>query len=247
MRWLRRSIQLLAGVQSVIGVAGINGDLKAWGKFLPVLDHWVTHYLLLFTGMAALTYPQWLPWARRKWSGGLRVKEQPSSASLPPTESKLRPPAPCPPEIPLTLSKPNWKLPKKPATIFSPRSPEELLDEVKGKTKMAAKLASQRHVGHWLKVSDRIEDMEEEEPLGTIWVIMDGPFICYFKTRDWGKTLMGCNPGDPIQLIGEISSINASAITLKNCELVKLNFSDTGSCWKTCYARAVKRRCHVQR
>ena len=232
MRWLRSSVRILATIQVLVGVGGIRGDLKGWGEFSPVLDHWLTHYFLCVSGMVAITYPQWLPWVRRQWV-------RPPEDQPPRPVTSLPPPNPQPPELilvaeqaPLTPElpfeppepapeKPQPKASLKDRRVFSPRTPEQLLDEVKGKTEMAAQLITKRHIGQWLRGESEIVNISQDKHNDKIYVGLLGPFSCYFSDS-WKNKLAGYNPRDRIRVIGQIEKISPMGIIrLVDCELVE--------------------------
>ena len=65
-------------VTEVIGWAGIPDDLKVWKEeWLPVLDFldsWSVRAALVLSGIAVLTYPQWIPVIQR-WKNRDRVDQ----------------------------------------------------------------------------------------------------------------------------------------------------------------------------
>lgn len=77
---LRKVATGVGWVFAVIGVAGIPEDMRMWAMWLEtigsVLDLWVVRVGLTSVGLALVTYPQWLPRARK-------VLSRPNSADKP--------------------------------------------------------------------------------------------------------------------------------------------------------------------
>ena len=83
---------------------------------------------------------------------------------------------------------------------FSPRTPAELVASIKGLTEIAAKNASQRHLGLWMKVEGRVSDVSEAVSPNIIMVHInestDGVSVFLdFDKNHWGARphIFGCS------------------------------------------------------
>ena len=79
MRKLWARLRWIAGLPiSIIGLAGIPDNLKVWKEeWIPMLDFlnpWPVRLALTLSGIAVLTYPQWIP-AIQKWKNRDRVDQ----------------------------------------------------------------------------------------------------------------------------------------------------------------------------
>ncbi|MCY4653977.1 MAG: hypothetical protein OXC95_12535 [Dehalococcoidia bacterium] len=106
--------------------------------------------------------------------------------------------------------------------FFSPRTPNELVDEVKGMTDVVATRVSARHIGQWLKVDGPIEDVSTEVREICVQILETEPsFFLYFDESSWSTRLASFNVGDQISVIGKIRRIGRFGyVTLEECELV---------------------------
>ncbi len=147
--------------------------------------------------------------------------------------SKLQPAGPPPvqwqphePPIPTQPQPPpvQWQTSRQfPGKVFSPRTPAELVAEVAGKTELAAKDISRRHIGQWMRVEGTVNDVStvsrevgvhlqpaNSQPLVALW----------FDTDIWRARLSVLNIGDRIAAIGTIGSISSHIVSLDECELI---------------------------
>ena len=106
--------------------------------------------------------------------------------------------------------------------IFSPRTPSELVDEVKGMTEVSAELFSKRHIGQWLKVDGPVEDIRREMRTICVHIMNTEPsFFLDFDEGCWSTRLASFNVGDHISAIGKIKYIGRGGyVSLEECELV---------------------------
>ena len=106
---------------------------------------------------------------------------------------------------------------------LSPRTPPELVAEVQGKTELAAKDTSKRHIGQWLRISGSIRDISSRS--NSIEVMArdrDQTTVFFeFNSSIWRDRLAPLNIGDGITAIGKIDSISSVGyVRLEECELV---------------------------
>ena len=106
--------------------------------------------------------------------------------------------------------------------IFSPRTPAELVDEIKGMTEVVAERVSERHIGQWLKVHGPIRDVSNRGGAISVDIMETEPsFFLDFDQSRWSKRLDSFNIGDQISVIGKIQGIDRDGyISLEECELV---------------------------
>lgn len=106
--------------------------------------------------------------------------------------------------------------------IFSPRTPVELVDEIKGMTGVVAKRVSERHIGQWLKVTGPVKDVSNKGDEIFVYISKTEPsMLLYFDASRWGKSLASYNVGDQISVIGQIEYISrGGSVRLEKCELV---------------------------
>ena len=110
--------------------------------------------------------------------------------------------------------------------FFSPRSLDELVDDVRGQTSIVAREVSKRHIGHWLRIRGSITDVSDYEDW--IWVHIsssssDVTLTLEFNKNLWREKLVAYNGGDEISAIGKIESIEngyRGHINLEDCELL---------------------------
>ena len=109
--------------------------------------------------------------------------------------------------------------------IISPRTPDELVDEVKGKTKIAANSISKRHIGQWLIVSGTIFEIYKLNSSEYTTVHLrktesQPDMMLGFVSTEWHEVLSAFNVGDTISAMGKIESIsNLGYVSLEDCKL----------------------------
>ena len=117
---------------------------------------------------------------------------------------------------------PNTPAPNVEDRILCPRTPQELVDMVAGKTDMECERISQRYVNTWLDISGKVEDVEDRLDLG-LHVTIEPPhwpginYSAYFS-RKWMNRISILDIGDNISAVGQIDEINPRLIFLKNSE-----------------------------
>ena len=111
---------------------------------------------------------------------------------------------------------------------FTPRSENELVDQVRGLTEMAAKPIVDRHIGSWMTVRNLpVYDVTTES--GDVVLVENMPsytrpgFFLSFDKKEWIDKLKILNRGDTINMIGRISDISDDIIWLEQCEIVDGN------------------------
>ena len=94
---------------------------------------------------------------------------------------------------------------------FSPRTPAELTESNEGLTTVAAKAASERHLGLLLAVRGTVRDVyENHDNTTTVFVKEKEASVSVFldfNTKTWGNKLRALNKGDAIFGVGEISAL----------------------------------------
>ena len=131
------------------------------------------------------------------------------------------------PEIPSRLGVPNTVGRTIGCKFFSPRKPDELVHEVQGLTEIAAREASQRHIGHWLSVDGHIIDVFDISISRSVVLLIrlvDSKTVISmaFDETIWRTRLLGFNIGDHVAGIGRIARISSSVegrVDLEECEL----------------------------
>ena len=67
---MRKLLRVIGILYTTIGIAGIPDDVQGWSIWLSMLEPYINNYLvrvmLVLCGLAAITYPQWLP-TFKKW------------------------------------------------------------------------------------------------------------------------------------------------------------------------------------
>ena len=149
-------------------------------------------------------------------------KNQPEIVQSPPLPTS-QPEIVQPPPLPAHLAQ---------GRIFSPRSPDELVNEVKGLTDIRRQHAIQLHLGQWLHVEGRIRNVGQMAPDDEITVSVDltksGVTVFMdFAPSYWQARLQAANIGDTISAIGKIENVQSYGgdgfVSLDECELVALN------------------------
>ena len=151
----------------------------------------------------------------------------PQSPDVPSRRSGVRP-APGATEIPQSHEIPDRIGLLSEDRFFSPRTPDELVHEVKGLTDIVAKEVSKRHISHWLRVEGRIRNVQEYEYMDYIFIYVaqadvNVDLILEFDRSYWRERLIAFNVGDHISAIGKIKGISSSlggTVSLDECELV---------------------------
>ena len=110
--------------------------------------------------------------------------------------------------------------------MFSPRTPSELADLVKGQTEIGAQHASKPHIGYWLRVEGSVLDVYESGMKNELTVQIresQGGEIVFLDFKDdvWGARIRPLTIKDSIAAVGKIESIDQSGyITLEECEVL---------------------------
>lgn len=107
--------------------------------------------------------------------------------------------------------------------FFSPRTPAELVSELEGQTTMVAERISERHLGHWLKVSGAIANVRSVYGSVIVYIPPNDsqPFLdLQFDGKSWQSRLSALNIGDHVVVEGKISDIDSHSVSLKECRLV---------------------------
>lgn len=61
-------VRLVAGGPlSVLGVAGVPGDIQSLAGMLAVIDSWTVRAFLVVAGIAIITYPQWAALIKKRF------------------------------------------------------------------------------------------------------------------------------------------------------------------------------------
>ena len=112
---------------------------------------------------------------------------------------------------------------------ISPRTPAELVAEIKGLTEIVATDVSRRHIGQWLRVQGQVRDVSQRFiSKGTIIVSITGAettllLFLYFDAKIWGSQVSSFIVGDRISAIGKIDRIDRTGlIRLEECALVNM-------------------------
>ena len=110
--------------------------------------------------------------------------------------------------------------------VFLQRTANELVEQVRGLTDMAAKPIIRRHVGTWLPVQVRVDNVSERfgKVIVTDAVSYTQPgVILSFNKKNWINKLRILDQGDTLLAIGRISDVSDDIICLENCEVVDSN------------------------
>ncbi len=113
--------------------------------------------------------------------------------------------------------------------ILSPRTPEELVAEIEGRTEIVAKEISKRHIGTWLRVEGTITSMSDYMYVDDRRIIVGldrgddlVPIYLNFSGSKWRNRLMSFDNGDAISAEGQIEDVSTSGfVSLENCELLE--------------------------
>ena len=109
--------------------------------------------------------------------------------------------------------------------FYSPRTIDELVAEVKGLTDIAAEGVSKRHVGHWLKIRGKVDNITEYENWVFLFVSLTNSNVRVtldFDGNIWRERLIALNKGDEIAASGKIEAISGTlggSIDLEECEV----------------------------
>lgn len=115
--------------------------------------------------------------------------------------------------------------------VFSPRTPDELVNEVKGLTDIRRQHVIQLHLGEWLHVAGCIRDVQQISPGDEIKVsvaLKESGVTAFmvFVPSYWQASLQAANIGDTISANGRIKNVEFflgyGSVTLDECELVDL-------------------------
>lgn len=107
--------------------------------------------------------------------------------------------------------------------VFSRRTPDELVNEIAGKTELAAKGIVQRHLGQWLRVNGSIYNVGEVMNEIRIPLELEKSeelAFLFFDAAVWHERVSSFNKGDQITAIGKIRSIFPHGVSLGECELL---------------------------
>ena len=113
-----------------------------------------------------------------------------------------------------------WFRPRNP-NAGSPRTPKEMMAEVKGKTDLAANEISKRHSGRSLRFSGYISDIIDDPSFTLVFCESKkgDRWACSFCRKKWRRKLSTYNQGDKIEGIGIITSVSSHSVSLDKCRL----------------------------
>lgn len=153
--------------------------------------------------------------------GGDEPTNQPSIVQAPPFSANQ--PGTAQPPLPTSLTQDK---------VFSPRTPDELVNEVRGLTDIRRQHAIQLHLSQWLHATGHIRNVRQGVPGGEIIVSVDltnsDVAISFsFDPSLWQARLQAANIGDTVSAIGKIRDLDSHGgygiVWLDECELLDLN------------------------
>ena len=139
------------------------------------------------------------------------------SGSLATNELKVTPP-------PLVLLDDRY-----PPHRFCQRSPEQLVDSIRGKTDVAAARISKPNIGQLLRVSGKVRNVASKDTftgLINVSIELEGTRVsifAMFPDGPWTQWLEAADIGDPISVIGQISKVDTllgGLVHLEACEVL---------------------------
>ena len=113
--------------------------------------------------------------------------------------------------------------------IFSRRTPDELVDLVRGLTDVEAKRVVEPHIGQWLEVEGSVRDVQSLAMYPHEYMLVSAETSkdrlnvhLYFSADTWGPHLRSLRIGDRISAIGKIERVTSwsGSLSLRECELV---------------------------
>ena len=111
--------------------------------------------------------------------------------------------------------------------IYSRRTPAELVDEVKGRTDIAAEHISKPYLGQWLQVEGLVDDVRDRYKVIRVYLprgeigSSEPSFFLDFDADVWRDIFATLHKGDRISAAGKIKHIAPSGyISLEECELI---------------------------
>jgi hypothetical protein len=154
----------------------------------------------------------------------IRLGSRPHSQSSPNISLVPRVPANPSAAGAATTSKPPERAPA--PRIFVDRTPEDLTAHFKGVTTIQGEDRLARYIGKWLKVSGPLGDVAVIAPGIVRALFADRSLFTYnvvnmlFRHQQSNDRLVVMSPGDPITVVGEITSVDVQNVRLENCELI---------------------------
>ena len=152
------------------------------------------------------------------------------SGSLATNDLEVKPPSPLATND-LEVKPPSPLLPEDryPPYRICQRSPEQLVDAIKGATSTAAARIVEPYLGQLLNVSGNVRNVSPKSTTnGSVYVAIElngtsVDVIAVFKDGPWDQWLDSAAIGDPISVIGEITKVEAflgGTVTLRDCEVL---------------------------
>ena len=112
--------------------------------------------------------------------------------------------------------------------VYTARSPAALFEACRTKTSANANKYIKPHIGKWIKVQNRIQDIEEDEQY--FFVILGhwadpAPRLRFDKNR-WGSEIETMDRGDRLAAEGKIVHVGIMGMQLVECAIVDIGEHD---------------------
>ena len=215
--------KILSIILLIIGFAGFPDDIKQWKEWLKewlpmLLGYGPVSWLSMLIGGSIFLYvtsPTWMkifrPVLENKKDEEEIIEHKDEEEIVEYKEEK-------------EIIEQGVNLPKE--RVFSRRTPKELVDMFEGRTNLEAERITQQHIGSWLRVKGKVENISNSSG-GSLMVFLGDLFdtppmiTLWFEADKWLPKIQTLSKGDEIVVLGKIKEIRRSRIELELCELEK--------------------------
>ena len=206
---------VVALLNLAIGALGLPSHIQAWHGVFAMLNHEMARWIFLALGLLGLTY----------LSQQNKIRSSTYALDKEDTDDVM---TDCADTVPIGENTDQLRtMSNGTSRIFSPRTPKQLREMVKGKTEMAATSVIKPHLDTWIAVQGRVFEVSEMIAGDDICVAIkledeDETLVTmFFEKERWKRQVVILDKGDSVKARGKIRKVSEQSISLEQCELME--------------------------